>query len=89
MTKFVVLNAAILVLLTSISGFCDDQYVPTENGELFATWTNQDLQTQKTINFFGGYKDYNQIGDIEPTGGEGTEQIMSKVTDSAGDIWGR
>jgi hypothetical protein len=37
--------------------------------------------------FNGGYKDYALLSDTEPTGGEGTEQIMTKWTDKSGDVW--
>jgi len=73
--------------MISISGFADDQYIPTPNEELFATWTNKDMQPQKTVNFSGGYRDYTLLADTESTGGEGTEQIMTKWTDKSGDIW--
>lgn len=86
-TKSAILISAALLLLISIVTFGDDKYVPKPNEELFGTWINKDMQPQKSENFDGGYKDYSQLSDSEPTGGEGTEQIMTKWTDAAGDIW--
>jgi hypothetical protein len=54
--------------------------------ELYKTWINARMQPQKTVNFPGGYKDYLLASDATPSA-EGNEQILSKWTDSEGDVW--
>jgi hypothetical protein len=52
----------------------------------FGTWTNESLDIQKSVNFLGGYKDYQKTSSEKPYA-EGTEQIAKKWTDSDGNVW--
>jgi len=81
------LAAAIFAIPVCATLNARDKYVPTPNEELYKTWENDNMYPQKTVNFLGGYRDYNLRTDPTPTSGEGTEQIMKKWTDASGNIW--
>lgn len=63
------------------------KYIPKPNEEFYKTWENDNTYPQKTVNFLGGYRDYNLSTDPTPTAGEGTEEIMKKWIDADGNIW--
>jgi len=85
-TKTVILISAALVMFVPIGAYAQGKYLPKPNEELCKTWENVNTYPQKTVQFVGGYKDYDLITDPTPTG-EGIEQIMKKWTDADGNIW--
>jgi hypothetical protein len=90
-TRMVFLGTLVILLsIIPFGAYAQEKYVPKENEELYGTWTNQSAnsaQPQKTVNFDGGYKDYEKISDTINPYEEGTEQIVEKWTDSEGNIW--
>ena len=83
---FVPLIAFIVIM--PFSGYSQEKYSPKPNEEIYGTWTNADQLSyfQKSVNFPGGYKSYWRMADSAPSS-EGVEEIVSKWTDSEGNVW--
>jgi hypothetical protein len=87
--------AALVVLIMSQSqGWAQEKYVPSEDEELYGTWTNEEYsgyhnpQPQRDVVSADGYKHFANVADSTPFE-ERTLQIASKWTDSMGNIWYR
>lgn len=75
-----------MLALLMVSSCAPRKYVPKANEELYGTWINDRMATQKTVIFSGGFKDYLRISDTDPYE-EGTEQIDTTWKDSNGTVW--
>jgi len=76
--------------LTLVASWNPGNYIPTQDEEIYGTWTNDRTYNligfQKTIISADGWKNYPNISDRAPWE-EGTSQIDSKWTDDEGNIW--
>jgi hypothetical protein len=52
----------------------------------YGTFTNRNMPIQEVVRFPGGFKDYAAVSDTVPVA-EGTEQIVERWKDSAGNSW--
>ena len=81
------LGSLVVVLGVILLGGCGQgKYMPKPNEELYGTGTNERMPQQKSVITASGYKIYTYISDSD-TYVEGTMQIVSKSTDSEGNIW--
>ena len=78
--------AAVFLVLGGVALIAQNAYVPKPDEELYKTWENDFAYPQRTVNFPGGYKDYNFNADTTPSE-QGEEQIMKRWTDSDGNVW--
>ena len=83
MGKYVMLFGAALIML---GGCASAKYVAKPNEEIYGTWVNEKMSAQKIVVGPDGGKTYLKLTDTTPyfeTAGE----IVSKWTDSEGNIW--
>lgn len=81
------LSALLLLLCLILLGGCGPgKYVAKANEELYGTWVNEDSYPQKSVDFAGGYKDFQLLSDAAPIG-EGTLDIFAKWKDGEGNVW--
>ena len=75
------------LLVMFVLGSCaTGKYVPKANEELYGTWINEKMLPQKVINNADGFQQYLHVSDSTPFY-SGTGGIISKWTDSEGNIW--
>ena len=86
MKRRILLLTVVALSLILLAGCGQGKYLPKPNEELYGTWTNERMPQQKSVITASGFKSYTYIGDPD-TFIEGTMQIISKSTDSEGNIW--
>ena len=75
-----------LLVMLMFGGCATAKYVPKPNEEINGTWINEKISPQKNVNTPDGWKQYLPVSDSVPFY-EGTGEIISKWTDSEGNIW--
>ncbi|MGA2765875.1 MAG: hypothetical protein ABSG17_21215 [Spirochaetia bacterium] len=94
-TRMMILAVLLSFLTLIMLGSCGPgKYVPKANEEIYGTWTNEKYgimnakiySPQKEIIDASGYTAYQSTSDHNPSA-KGPETIVSKWTDSEGNIW--
>ena len=91
-TRMLIVGASIVLLvLIQIGGWAQTKYVPKENEELYGTWINQGTPRKfsyipKQLLLPNAFGNYSKVSDSNPFE-EGTFEIVSKWTDSEGNVW--
>ncbi len=80
------LITVVVLTLILLAGCGEGKYTPKPSEELYGTWTNEGMPQQKCVITAKGFKTYTSPSDSD-TFVEGTMQIVSKSTDSEGNIW--
>ncbi len=89
MRKSVIVPAflVIFLLMSAVSVFAQEKYVPTPNEEIYGTWINEKMNPPKEMkNPDGSFADYFPITYAKPFMG-GTEEIFKRWTDSEGNVY--
>ena len=81
---FLIIMAFIAV---EIYGENENIYIPKANEEIYGTWINEDMITQKLIYYYWGYGEEYREESNETPAGKLTFIIVEKWSDSKGNVW--
>ncbi len=70
-----------------IYGENENFYIPKSNEEIYGTWINEDMITQKLIYYYWGYGEIYREVSSETPAVKLTFTIVEKWSDSEGNVW--
>ncbi|MEE9580732.1 MAG: hypothetical protein V3V74_05410 [Nitrosomonadaceae bacterium] len=89
-TRIVTLCIFLIIMAftaVEIYGENENFYIPKSNEEIYGTWINEDMITQKLIYYYWGYAEiYREVSQETPTY-KFTFTIVEKWSDSKGNVW--